>query len=203
MIAAEATPLGVVLAGGRSSRLGTDKAALPFHGQALLRQVAQCVKRVTGTVYISGRDPAPCGVRAPWMPDVVTGCGPAGGVLTALEVLGRSCLVVSCDLPFLDEATLTRLLLAWRARPRHVLMTTFRIVETGYVESLVSVYEPEGAGMLRESLARGEQRLSGIFSEDVRFHIAYSRSDQPVARAFFNINSPPDLLRARDMEGPA
>ena len=75
-------------------------------------------------------------------------------------------------------------------------MTTFRIVETGYVESLVAVYEPGGVPLLRESLARGEPRLSGIFSEDVRLHIDYSREDRPVARAFFNINSPPDLMPA-------
>jgi molybdenum cofactor guanylyltransferase len=95
------------------------------------------------------------------------------------------------------------LLDAWRRRPETVLMTTFRIIETGYVESLVAVYEPGGAALLREHLGRGEQRLSGIFSEDVRLHIDYSREDRPVARAFFNINSPPDLMRARVMEGPA
>ena len=136
----------------------------------------------------------------PWLPDAITGMGPAGGVLTVLAAVGRPCLVVSCDLPFLDEATLVRLLSAWRRRPGHVLMTTFRIVETGYVESLVAVYEPDCVPWLRRSLARGEPRLSGIFPEDVRWHIDYSREDWPVARAFFNINSPPDLMRARGLE---
>jgi len=203
MTEAEDLPLGVVLAGGKSSRFGRDKARLSFCGQPLLRRVAERLGRVTGEVLVSGRDPADCGLGVPWLPDALPGFGPASGVLTVLAAVGRPCLVVSCDLPFLDEATLVRLLTAWRHRPRHVLMTTFRIVETGYVESLVAVYEPGGVPLLRESLARGEPRLSGIFSEDVRLHIDYSREDRPVARAFFNINSPPDLMRARSMEGPA
>lgn len=183
--------------------MGVDKARLPFAGEPLLRRMGECLARVTGKVLVSGRNPAECGFCAPWLPDAVPGFGPASGVLTALEAAGRSCLVVSCDMPFLDETTLVRLIAAWRRRSSQVLMTTYRIVETGYVESLVAVYEPGGLPLLRESLSRGEPRLSGIFTEDVRLHIDYSRRDGPVARAFFNINSPPDLLRARGMEGPA
>jgi len=199
----EQLPLGVVLAGGTSSRMGVDKARLSFGGEPLLRRVGERLARVTGKVLVSGRDPADCDWCVPWVPDAVPGFGPASGVLTALEAAGRACLVVSCDLPFLDEATLRRLVAAWRRRPRQTLMTTFRIVETGYIESLVAIYESDGASLLRESLSRGEPRLSGIFSEDVRCHIDYSREDWSVARAFFNVNSPPDLLRARGMEGPA
>ncbi len=193
-------PLGVVLAGGKSSRMGRDKAWLSFFGQPMLCRVADVLAQVTGGVCISGRDPSVFGLDAPWLPDETPGHGPAGGVLTVLAATARPCLVVSCDLPFLDEATLVRLLDAWRKSPPQALMTTFRIVETGYIESLVSVYDPRAVPLLRRCLERGERRLSAIFSEDLRWHIDYSREDRATARAFFNVNSPPDLERARGME---
>uniref|UniRef100_I2Q0H6 Probable molybdenum cofactor guanylyltransferase n=1 Tax=Desulfovibrio sp. U5L TaxID=596152 RepID=I2Q0H6_9BACT len=194
------TPLGVILAGGKSSRMGRDKAWLTFFGQPMLCRVANVLGRVTGELFVSGRDPAAFGLDVSWLPDETLDLGPAGGVLTVLEAVGRPCLVVSCDLPFLDEATLTRLVDAWRARPATALMTTYRIVETGFIESLVAIYDPSSAPLLRRRLREGERRLSAIFTEDLRWHIEYSRADQAAARAFFNVNSPPDLTRARGME---
>lgn len=193
-------PLGVVLAGGKSSRMGRDKAWLTFFGQPLLRRVADTLAEVTGEVMVSGRDPSPFGLSLPWLADEMAELGPAGGVLTVLAATNRSCLIVSCDLPFLDAAALTRLVAAWRTRPASALMTTYRIVESGYVESLVAIYDPEGADVLRRNLEQGQRRLSAIFPESLRCHVDYSRADTDAARAFFNVNSPPDLIRARGME---
>jgi molybdopterin-guanine dinucleotide biosynthesis protein A len=190
----------VVLAGGKSSRMGRDKAWLTFFGQPLFRRVADVLATVTGEVLVSGRDPAPFGLTCPWLPDETPELGPAGGVLTILAATGRPCLVVSCDLPFLDADTLHRLVAAWRVRPAAALMTTYRIIETGFVESLVAIYDPAGTAVLRDCLARGQRRLSAIFPEALRCHLDYSRSDAAAQRAFFNVNSPPDLIRARGME---
>lgn len=203
MTPGEPVPLGVILAGGKSSRMGRDKAWLTFFGQPMLCRVADILGRVTGEVLVSGRDPSIFGLDLPWLPDEAAGLGPAAGVLTVLAAIGRPCLVVSCDLPFLDEPTLHRLVAAWREQPDAALMTTYRIVETGFIESLVAVYDPRSIGMLRQQLAVGERRLSAIFPEHLRHHIAYSMADQATARAFFNVNSPPDLIRARDMEDQA
>ena len=193
-------PLGVVLAGGLSSRMGRDKAWLTFFGQPLLRRVAEVLASVTGEVMVSGRDPVPFGVDYPWLPDETPRLGPAGGIMTVLAATNRPCLVVSCDLPFLESETLARLVAAWRDRPETALMTTYRIVETGFVESLVAIYDPAGLPLLRENLGQGQRRLSAIFPEALRCHLDYSRDDPAVARAFFNVNSPPDLIRARGME---
>lgn len=196
----ETMPLGVILAGGKSSRMGRDKAWLTFFGQPLFRRVADTVAAVTGDVLVSGRDPSPFELDVPWVADETPELGPAGGVLSVLAATGRPCLVVSCDLPFLDEATLVRLIAAWRERPGAAIMTTYRIVETGFVESLVAIYDPAGAEVLRGSLLAGQRRLSAIFPEKLRCHVDYSREDSAAARAFFNVNSPPDLIRARGME---
>ena len=196
------TPLGVVLAGGKSSRMGRDKARLTFFGQPLLCRAVEVLAQVTGEVLVSGRDPAPFGLKAPWLPDDPPELGPAGGVLTVLDAVRRSCLVVSCDLPFLDASILSRLVAAWRRRPAGAVMTTFRMVETGFMEPLVAVYDPPGIGLLRRNLAMGQRRLSVVFPENLRWHVDYSKKDRTVARAFFNVNSQPDLILARGMEEP-
>lgn len=190
-------PVGVVLAGGRSSRLGYDKVTLRFGGKSLLQRAVAVLGQVTGPVVVCGRDPSPCQVTAPWLPDAIRGVGPAGGVLTALERLGVACLVISCDLPFLDATTLHRLVAAWRRRPAHARLTTYRIVENGYIESLTAVYEPAGASRIRHGLISGENRLSAIFPETVRHHVDYSRNDPAKVRIFCNINTPEELHRAR------
>ncbi|WP_246287977.1 molybdenum cofactor guanylyltransferase [Desulfolutivibrio sulfoxidireducens] len=192
--------LGVVLAGGKSVRLGRDKVAEVFLGQNMLARTVNLLFRVVGQVVVSGRDPSPFGISVPWLPDAVTGKGPAGGVLTVLEAFGRPILAVSCDLPFLREKTLADLLAARDRRPAKALMTAYRRIDTGYMESLVAVYEPAGAPLLRRAIETGSNRLFSVFTEDLRHHLDYDPDDSVAARPFFNVNSPRDLALAREME---
>ncbi len=192
--------LGLVLAGGKSRRLGRDKAGLLFFGGNLLANAVMLLRRVVRDVLVAGRDPGPFGLDLPWLLDDPPGQGPAGGILTALRHTGMPCLAVSCDLPFMDEATLRRLLAVRDKRPEGTLMTTFRQEETGFVEALTSVYEAEAVSRLEEALARDVRKLSAIFPESVRCHAPYRTSDPAEARAFFNINFPMDLQKAREME---
>jgi molybdopterin-guanine dinucleotide biosynthesis protein A len=190
----------VVLAGGKSVRLGRDKAAEVFSGQNMLARTVGLLARVVSKVVVSGRDPCPLGIFLPWLADEVAGKGPAGGVLTVLAAFGRPVLAVSCDLPFLREDTLVDLLAARNRRPPGTLMTTYRRADTGYLESLVAVYEPAGATLLRRAMENGINRLSAVFTEDLRHHLDYDPDDPHAARPFFNVNLPRDLLRAREME---
>ncbi|EPR30676.1 Molybdopterin-guanine dinucleotide biosynthesis protein A [Alkalidesulfovibrio alkalitolerans DSM 16529] len=191
------TPCGVVLAGGQSTRLGRDKAFVPYRGGDLLGLAVRRLLARLPEVWVIGRDPAPHGLDVPWRLDDVPGHGPAAGVMTALRSTGRSCLVTSCDLPLLDDEHLDALLTAWAMRPEHTLMTTFLQVETGYIEALVSIYEPGAAEVIESALARGERKLSGIFPPAVRHHIPYSREE---AMPFFNINFPADLAVLNALE---
>lgn len=190
-------PCGVVLAGGRSSRLGRDKAFVPYRGGDLLGLAVRRLRARLPDVWVIGRDPAPHGLDVPWRLDDMPGHGPAVGVMTALRATGRPCLVTSCDLPLLDDAHLDALLSAWTRRPEQALMTTFLQMETGYIEALVSIYEPGAAEVIESALARGERKLSGIFPSSIRHHIPYSREE---AMPFFNINFPADLAVLNALE---
>ncbi len=99
---------GYVLAGGRSSRMGRDKARLPWRDRTLIDFVASEVETATGSVASVGGDPVP-GLR--FVPDAEQGFGPVSGILAAL----RDCchpwsLVVACDMPGVSSEFLTRLL---------------------------------------------------------------------------------------------
>ena len=139
--------IGVVLAGGRSTRLGQDKVRLrlPGDGRDMLARTADLLAACTGGVVISCRAPdageetlALPGIRS--IPDAKPGLGPLGGVWSALRELRQPILVLSCDLPFMDMPTLRRLIDARGARPPEALMTTFQQAETGFIEALVSIW---------------------------------------------------------------
>lgn len=180
----------LVLAGGKSTRLGTDKVVLPFSGRTLLARMVELAGRHCARVWVSGREPGALGVDAPWLPDDEPGMGPLGGILTGLRHIGGPLLVLACDLPLLDDQTVRRLLAARAARPPQAVMTTFLQPATGYIEALVAVYEQGCAPLLAEAGARGLYKLSRAVPPGVRHHIPYSQQESGV---FFNINYPADL----------
>lgn len=202
--AAGAPVAGLVLAGGKSSRLGRDKARIKVDGKDLLCRAVNLLESVVGQVWVAGRDPSGHGLHNPWFMDDIPGKGPVGGILTALRKLQRPCLVTSCDLPFLDQPTLLRLLRARDAAHASVLngrpplMTTYGQTETGYIEALVAVYEPDCLPRLETAVAQGRHKLSAIIPRDCRTEIPYSKDD---AMVFFNINRPADLAVLRRLEG--
>lgn len=103
------TRIGVVLAGGKSSRMGRDKALLEFHGQPLLQHAQQIVQRCCDEVWVSGRDAGEQSV-----PDQFVGRGPVGAIhavcahLLTLNIKD-SVLFVPVDMPVLQIDTLQKL----------------------------------------------------------------------------------------------
>ncbi|WP_153306816.1 molybdenum cofactor guanylyltransferase [Desulfonatronum thioautotrophicum] len=191
---------GVVLAGGRSSRLGQDKTRVVFSGVSLLSRSVDLLKRHCTTVHIVGRLPEDHGLNVPSFLDAEPGCGPGGGIATALKKLERPCLVLSCDLPLMDDQVLRRLKAAWRKKPDSALMTTFQQEETGYIEALVAIYEPGVLSLLEKAFRQGLYQLNRIVTEEMRHHIPYPRSE---ATPFFNVNHPADLSMLRHLENAA
>lgn len=184
--------VAIVLAGGKSKRLGRDKAALPVAGEPLLARVVGLARAFCPVVAVVGRDPSPLVHEVPWFLDALPGLGPMGGIITALERFAEPCLVLSCDLPQLDAGTLHALVAAWLEKPTHAVITTFQQIETGFVESLVAIYEPEAAPVLRQANDEGCRKLSRAIPAALRHVILYSTAD---SRPFFNVNTPEDLAR--------
>lgn len=98
---------GYVLAGGRSSRMGRDKALLELGGKSLVEHAVAKLRKVCGEVHILGNKPELAGY-APLVQDLHEGCGPLGGMEAALNHSHREwSLFMPVDMPFIPVTFLT------------------------------------------------------------------------------------------------
>src|SRR6516165_8470622 len=105
---------GLLLSGGASQRMRQDKAALPYRGEPQLLRAWRLLGRVTERSFLSVREHQrddPLRAELPQIVDSYDAIGPAAGILSAQDRFPEAAwLVVACDLPLLDEATLQQLI---------------------------------------------------------------------------------------------
>jgi molybdopterin-guanine dinucleotide biosynthesis protein A len=146
---------GLVLAGGRSERMQTDKGALHYHNLDQRQHTAALLAEFCPDVRVSVRpDQAtdlPAGLKP--LPDTFLGLGPLGGILSAFQADPNAAwLVLACDLPFLTRDTLEFLV---SNRQPACMATSFRSPWDEFPEPLVSIWEPRSYGQLLRFLSLG------------------------------------------------
>ncbi|WP_022657042.1 molybdenum cofactor guanylyltransferase [uncultured Desulfovibrio sp.] len=193
---------GVVLAGGLSSRLGQEKALLRVHGQEqpdLLRRTHNLLTALLPCCWVACRPNRPH-LGYDCIFDQLEGLGPFSAVHAALRAAVErgfaAVLTLPCDLPFMDDATLRRLLAARGTGSAGRLLTTFCQRETGFIEALTAVYETAALPLFDATLPHSERKLSRIIPPERQERIFYSQTE---ALPFFNINYPADLELVRRM----
>lgn len=187
--------VGAVLAGGLSSRLGHDKAVLHLESGTsadLLARSVGLLRCFCERVVVVGRKQP--GYEC--LPDLRPGYGPVGGIATVLAHFHCPCLVLSCDLPFMEEAVLERLIAAREERPPDALVTAYRQHDTGHVEALVAIYEAGAQPFFRECMEKKLLKITLVTPQERQHYLYYSAED---SLPFFNINYPADLEVARRM----
>lgn len=149
---------GLVLAGGASTRMRTDKAALQYHGQPQLRWAFELAMKVCTASFVSVRpDQRDDATRAglPQIVDRQPGIGPIAGISAALlEHPKAAWLVLACDLPFLTEGTLRHLS---ARRDPHKIATAYRSAHDGLPEPLCAIWEPAAREPVLAYIATGKQ----------------------------------------------
>lgn len=147
---------GLVLTGGRSSRMSRDKAALAYHGRSQLERTMELLEPFCGERFVSVRPDQtrdPLRSRYAQIVDRETDLGPLAGILAAqAHAPDVAWLVVACDLPRLDTETLQQLV---SARSKAHLATAFRSSSDGLPEPLCAIYEPHSATALVNYSANG------------------------------------------------
>ena len=146
---------GLVLAGGKSVRMGKDKGLIDYHGMPQRNYMATLVKQLCEKTYFSCRPDQVDELAEyfPTLPDTFTGLGPMGAILTAFrEQPDVAWLVVACDLPLLDKNTLDFLI---EKRNPSKIATTFRSPVNQFPEPLVTIWEPRAYPVLLQFLAQG------------------------------------------------
>ena len=195
--------MGFLLAGGKSSRMGTntDKAFLDFRGQTLLDRALTVMGEVCDRVTIVG-DPgrfAKYGSTqyGPVVADIFPGCGPLAGIHAALvHSPAELNLVLAVDMPFVSRELLAFLFAAATDEDNHAIITVPR-TSKGF-QPLCAIYRREFSTTAEQALRAGKYKIDAAFSgASIRVieeaELAASGFSE---QSFFNVNTPHDRLTA-------
>lgn len=188
-----ATVASVILAGGQSSRMGEDKASIPWNGVPLLQRVAEAAAQCTEQVYIVTPWPERYQAIAPpecqWLGESHPGKGPLSALSQVWESIQNPwILLLGCDLPNLDP----KLLQHWIAQLSQIPQSTLAVVplQGKHWEPLCGFYSSELQSDLKSFLQNGgnsfQQWLSSIRVQPLPV-------DVTVAQMLHNCNTPEDL----------
>jgi len=146
---------GLVLAGGKSQRMGKDKGSLNYHGKAQREYEADLISKYCNEVFISYSEAQTDNPASSYkaIRDSFTGLGPYGAILSAFrEHPNQAWLTIACDLPLLTTESITLLI---KNRNTSKLATCFHNPETKFPEPLITIWEPRAYPVLLEFLSQG------------------------------------------------
>jgi len=185
-----------VLAGGKSTRMGQDKAFLSVEGVTMLERSLALVRSVTEQVWISG-DASKFSSFAPVVEDIYPDHGPLGGIHAALRATATDLdLMLAVDLPLVDVRLLRYLL--YIADESGSVVTVCEA--GGRLHPLCAVYRREFAELAERALIRGQNKIDVLFQE-TRTRIISEAQLNGIgfsAKMFLNVNSPIDLRTLTD-----
>ena len=189
---------GVILAGGKSSRYGTNKAFAEMKGTRLIDRVVGIMSAIFPRLIIVTNTPQEYAyLQIPMFEDIIKGLGPIGGIYTGLSNMSDPAgFFVACDMPFInpelvrhmvrivhdDDAVVPKV--EWKIEPLHAL----------YVKSCLP--------FIRAAIDAEEYQMVKCYD---RMRVRYVEEDEirgydPHLKAFFNVNRPEELLNSVKME---
>ena len=185
-----------ILAGGKSSRMGTDKAFALLNGRTLLARMLDAARSLTSNVYIVG-DPAKYKAFAAVIEDIFPGCGPLGGIHAALRSSSSDLnVVLAVDTPFVSLALLQ--FLVTQARNSAASLVTVARGNDG-MQPLCAVYRREFADAAENALRAERYKIDALFDPASTQIIGQEELEtagfSPLI--FRNLNTPDELVRAQ------
>ncbi|HXS02159.1 MAG TPA: molybdenum cofactor guanylyltransferase [Pyrinomonadaceae bacterium] len=182
-----------ILAGGASSRMGTDKSQLLIDRQTFAERIAETLLKVTDSVTVVGRPLD--GLNLPSVPDVYPQWGALGGLHAALAACRRDwAIIVACDLPFVT-AELFQSLSSLRLDHEAVVP----IQPDGRPQPLAALYRVDPCRQrATELIEAGRRRPADLLEAvDTRW-VSFDeiRNLEQAEKFFVNINTPSDYYEA-------
>lgn len=205
---------GVVLTGGRSSRMGTSKAALEWHGSTLLRRTCGVLRRAglrrVLVVRAPGQELPPLPADIDLLEDPEEGLGPLQGMAVGLAAAAGSAdvaFVCSTDLPFLHSSFVRRVLRPFADDPG---LDVVLPVAGGYPQPLLAGYRTALAPLVAGLVAAGRLRPAFVFEQarvlrlddEALLADPQLRRDDPGLESVLNVNEPDAYAEARARPAP-
>ena len=183
---------GLVLAGGKSERMGFDKGTVNWFGKEQRFYLADLLKPLCKEVFISCREDQRDAITNanPVLTDTFTGLGPYGAILSAFrEQPDSAWLVIACDLPLLDTDTLEYLV---ANRDTSKIATAYQSPDNEFPEPLIAIWEPKSYPQLLSFLSMGYScPRKVLINSDVKLLQAKN------PEALSNVNTPEDLEKVK------
>lgn len=174
---------GIILAGGKSSRMGEDKGLMDYHGKRMVEHVLEAVTQVADDVVIISNQEGYEGFGYPVLRDEIKESGPLAGIVTGLKAVeNESAIVVACDVPHVTAEILKKL-----------AETDGDIVICRHdagVEPLVGCYGVQAAPILETALKNGTRKVTDAFEFVEVGYLELSKEEVSLVR---NVNSKEDM----------
>ncbi len=178
---------GLVLTGGFSKRMGREKALLNFHGKPQFAYLFEMLQPFCEKVFLSCRkeQSTKFGEQYPMIFDIHDGIGPMNGLLSFLkEYPSKACLLVACDMPFVDKKIIQSLI---ANRQSEKIATAFKN-KKDFPDPLLTIWEPSAYNLLNQAFQNRLFSLRDILQEN-DCQLLQTFDDKPL----LNINKPEDL----------
>ena len=176
---------GLVLAGGKSTRMGSDKSQIQYHGIPHQEHLYKLLESVCDEVFLSVRpeqlESVPSDFKA--VADNNQHRGPFNGILSAhADNPNDAWLVLACDLPLIDAETIIQL---YSERDPNKYATSFATKESGLPEPLVTIWEPQALEQAKKYLKTAESSCPRKFLINSDIKLVFPSRDE----VLYNANS--------------
>ena len=185
----------VVLCGGQSSRMGTNKSLLQISNYRVVEKIVSELKKLTNHVVLIANDEKPYEyLKVPIYKDRYNDAGPLAGIESAMyHVDAERFIFAACDMPFVNKH-LYEYLLTY-AGDYEAIVPKYN----GQVHPLASIYSRNCLPVIKEKLDAGDYRVSIFFHEiEHKFVTLFPNIDEEVVKYhFFNMNTPVEYEEAK------
>jgi molybdopterin-guanine dinucleotide biosynthesis protein A len=188
----------VILAGGKSKRMGQNKAFASLGGKLLLTIVAEKLENWFGAppLLVANDTELYADFNLPMTTDIFPGMGPMAGIHAALRVSDKPYIfVVGCDMPFLNKELLYYM--ANEAKTHDLVVPC----DGDRLEPLHAIYSLSCLSYIEACLKRGEKKIIVFFPEVNARYLKRQEIERfsPDGRVFMNVNTPEELTAAESM----
>ena len=185
---------GIILAGGKSSRYGQNKALVEVNGIRLIERVIGVLEPLFEHLIIITNTPRDYAfLKLPMVEDLIKGLGPLGGIFTGLQTISDEAgLFVACDMPFVNAELIHHMADVMEDFDAVVPKVDWKI------ETLHAIYTKSCIPAIKELIDHRDYQIFNFFQ---KVRVRYLNENEirgfdPELKSFFNINRPEELLNA-------
>jgi len=180
----------IVLAGGKSSRMGADKGFLELNGRSFMARIIETVEPLVNRIIVVSSDSNYDVFNKKRVADIIPNSGPLAGIFSGLFYSESEVnLVLSCDVPLINEAVLNTLIEGYDAES-----DVTQLQSRGKTMPLIALYKKHCMHPCLASLKMGERRLTKVVEQMKTKTIILDSNLEPLVR---NINTVDELKEIR------